>query len=308
VGESDTSSAVAAIAAGAAVVAAAAGIASARVRGAPRAASPVAVELAEPLAPAVFLANPTLPKEEVAAEPAAGESDAEEEGPAKGSFLAELKSQAMKLHTRRQAPTKGERREETKEELRQQAVWQPTRESYLQYLVDSKAVFEAIEKVVAESSADSPLAAFKANGLERAPALAADLAWFETQYGIATPAPTSAGTDYAAFLIDKAETDLPGFMCHYYNQYFALTAGGLMIGKRMSKMFIDGHKLQLYTWKGGLGRPKAGFKRSFEELAATWSEAERNACFDATPASFQYAGGLLGVLRKGVEVPVPETQ
>ena len=31
-------------------------------------------------------------------------------------------------------------------------MWQPTRESYLQYLVDTKVVFDAIEKVPADPS------------------------------------------------------------------------------------------------------------------------------------------------------------
>lgn len=41
------------------------------------------------------------------------------------------------------------------------------------------------------------------------------------------------------------------FTCHFYNFYFAHTAGGRMIGKMMSDKLLDGHKLNFYLWPAG---------------------------------------------------------
>jgi heme oxygenase len=35
-------------------------------------------------------------------------------------------------------------------------------------------------------------------------------------------------------------------MCHYYNFYFAHTAGGRMIGKQMSALLLDKKTLDFY--------------------------------------------------------------
>lgn len=47
---------------------------------------------------------------------------------------------------------------------------------------------------------------------------------------------------------------LPAFVCHYYNHYFAHTAGGRMIGKKMAAMLLDGHELHFYQVGRGEGR------------------------------------------------------
>ena len=39
---------------------------------------------------------------------------------------------------------------------------------------------------------------------------------------------------------------LPAFVCHFYNHYFAHTAGGRMIGKKMAAMLLEGHELHFY--------------------------------------------------------------
>jgi len=69
-------------------------------------------------------------------------------------------------------------------------------------------------------------------GLERTQALAKDLAHFESQ-GFQIPAPGKAGTEYAEYLTQLAHSNPPAFICHFYNVYFAHTAGGRMIGKKV---------------------------------------------------------------------------
>ena len=38
----------------------------------------------------------------------------------------------------------------------------------------------------------------------------------------------------------------PAFLCHYYNIYFAHTAGGRMIGAKVASMILDGAELAFY--------------------------------------------------------------
>jgi hypothetical protein len=54
------------------------------------------------------------------------------------------------------------------------------------------------------------------------------------------------GQEYARFLTETAARSLPAFACHYYNHYFAHTAGGRMIGKKMAAMLLDGIELNFY--------------------------------------------------------------
>ena len=49
-----------------------------------------------------------------------------------------------------------------------------------------------------------------------------------------------------------AEEDPPAFLCHFYNIYFAHSAGGRMIGKKVSEMCLDGAQLQFYQYNGEL--------------------------------------------------------
>ncbi len=78
-------------------------------------------------------------------------------------------------------------------------------------------------------------AQFQNTGLERSAALAADLQWFESTYGIKAPTPQEdgPGRTYVRLLQELAQNDPPAYICHYYNYYFAHTAGGRMIGKKV---------------------------------------------------------------------------
>jgi len=213
-----------------------------------------------------------------------------------GTFLAELRAHAMRLHTRQQAPREGQ----AEEPDRPMSKWEPTREGYLQYLVDAKAVFDALEEVVGAAPAGSALAALQGTGLERGAALAADLAYFEAEHGLAAPAPTEAGAGYAAFLRGKAAAgDVPAFMCHYYNVYFAHTAGGRQIGKMLADATLEGHTLGFYKWEGVVLKDAMdGVRGTINAMAEGWSQEERQACLDETAPSFKYAGEMMRTLAK----------
>lgn len=73
---------------------------------------------------------------------------------------------------------------------------------------------------------------FRNTGLERSERLAKDLEWFASQ-GHAIPKAGVDGTTYAKYLTELSETDVPAFICHFYNVYFAHSAGGKFIGKKV---------------------------------------------------------------------------
>ena len=51
-------------------------------------------------------------------------------------------------------------------------------------------------------------------------------------------------------LSELAASSPAAFMCHYYNFYFAHTAGGRMIGQKVSQMALEGWMGAFYQWEG----------------------------------------------------------
>ncbi|MFS7934306.1 putative Heme oxygenase (biliverdin-producing) [Helianthus anomalus] len=80
-------------------------------------------------------------------------------------------------------------------------------------------------------------AEFRNTGLERAGNLAKDLNWFKEQ-GHVIPEPLSPGLDYSVYVEELSKNDPQAFICHFYNTYFAHTAGGRMIGKKVRLHFF----------------------------------------------------------------------
>ncbi|XP_020586819.1 heme oxygenase 1, chloroplastic-like [Phalaenopsis equestris] len=111
------------------------------------------------------------------------------------------------------------------------ATWQPSVEGFLKYLVDSRLVFETLERIV-EDSTDVTYVYFRRTGLERSTSLLTDLEWFRHQ-GYVIPQPSSIGTAYASYIADLAGKSAPSFLCHLYNIYFAHLYGGCEIGKQV---------------------------------------------------------------------------
>ena len=110
------------------------------------------------------------------------------------SFVNEdLRTYAMRFHTKDQAPREGKQKAEIPF-----TAWEPTRQNYVQFLVDSLLVYETLESLAQDIPA---LAPFKVTGLERAAALKEDLEWmtkFDSQISIPTSGPN--GIKYSNFL------------------------------------------------------------------------------------------------------------
>ncbi|EEH51486.1 heme oxygenase [Micromonas pusilla CCMP1545] len=214
----------------------------------------------------------------------------------KKGFVEEMRFVAMKLHTREQAPKEGEAKPPP--ESKPMMQWEPTREKYLAYLVESKAMYEAMEEIVA-SKASPIYEAFLDTGLERTSPLAKDIEWFEKTYGLTAPVADGPGVEYGNFLKELAKTSPPEFICHFYNVYFAHSAGGRMIGRKVSEMILNGKELEFYKWeesRGGLEQSLADVKSKLNDAAEGWSREEKDRCLEETSKSFQMSGQLLRLI------------
>ena len=213
----------------------------------------------------------------------------------KKGFVEEMRFVAMRMHTREQAPKEG--KAEPAKEAKPMAQWQPTKEGYLRFLVESKAVYEAMEAIVA-SGASPMYGDFVDTGLERAEGLAKDIEWFCSTYDLEAPDADGPGAEYADFLRDISKTSPPEFICHFYNVYFAHSAGGRMIGRKVSEMILDGKELHFYRWDkpGGLDAMMTRTKARLNEAAEKWSREEKDRCLEETGKSFELSGKLLRLI------------
>jgi len=209
------------------------------------------------------------------------------------SFIdTELRAAAMKLHTRSQAPKEGQAAEK-----KQREPYKTTLDDYMAFLVDSREVYQAIEEVVADRD---ELAVFRNSPLDRVASLDVDIDFMASEYGLERPAVGKAGTDYATVIRDLgAAGSIPEFLCHYYNFYFAHTAGGRMIGKQMSALLLDKKTLEFYKWDGNLNEIKDKVKGEIEDMVASWSTEERTRCTDQTAAAFRGGGAMNAYLSGG---------
>jgi len=144
----------------------------------------------------------------------------------------------MKLHTRSQAPKEGQAQEKKME------PYIPTRDDYLKFLVDSQHIYKALEDVVNDHDS---LSVFRNNGLERVIPLETDIEYMVKEYNLQRPKVGHPGLMYAEEMRRLGSQGLiPEFLCHYYNFYFAHTAGGRMIGKQMSALLLEKKTLEFY--------------------------------------------------------------
>ncbi|GMP60119.1 hypothetical protein CsSME_00023124 [Camellia sinensis var. sinensis] len=190
-------------------------------------------------------------------------------GEAKG-FVEEMRFVAMKLHTKDQSK-EGEKKAEGPPVAR----WDPTIDGYMRFLVDN------VE--------------FRNTGLERSESLAKDLEWFEEQ-GHAIPEPSSPGVSFANYLEELSEKDPQAFLCHFYNTYFAHTAGGRMIGKKVAEKILNNKELEFYKWNGNLSQLLQNVREKLNSVAESWTREEKDHCLEETEKSFKFAGDILRLI------------
>ncbi|KAG6723926.1 hypothetical protein I3842_03G232600 [Carya illinoinensis] len=212
-------------------------------------------------------------------------------GESKG-FVEEMRFVAMKLHTKDQAK-EGEKDVKEPEE-RPVAKWDPTIDGYLRFLVDSKLVYDTLEGIV-EKAAFPAYAEFRNTGLERSEKLGKDLEWFKEQ-GHAIPEPSTPGVTYAQYLKELSEKDPQAFLCHFYNVYFAHSAGGRMIGKKVAETILNKKELEFYKWDGDLSQLLQNVREKLNKVAEGWTREEKNHCLEETEKSFKHSGEILRLI------------
>lgn len=224
----------------------------------------------------------------VSATTAAEKSKKRYPGEAKG-FVEEMRFVAMKLHTKDQAK-EGEKAPEAPPV----AKWEPSVEGYLKFLVDSKLVYDTLERIM-DKAAYPEYAEFRNTGLERSECLAKDLEWFKQQ-GHSIPEPSSPGVTYSQYLEEMSEKDPQAFLCHFYNTYFAHSAGGRMIGKKVAEKILDGKELEFYKWEGELSQLLQNVRDKLNKVAEGWTREEKDHCLEETEKSFKFSGEILRLI------------
>ncbi|KAK1400029.1 heme oxygenase 1, chloroplastic [Heracleum sosnowskyi] len=209
-------------------------------------------------------------------------------GEAKG-FVEEMRFVAMKLHSKDQAK-EGEKEPQGKPV----AKWEPSFEGYLKFLVDSKLVYDTLEGIIAKAEYPE-YAEFRNTGLERSEGLQKDLEWFEEQ-GHDIPEPSPPGLNYAQKLEELSKNDPQAFICHFYNTYFAHSAGGRMIGRKVATEILNGKELNFYKWEGDLSQLLQNVRDKLNQVAESWTREEKNHCLEETEKSFKYSGDILSLI------------
>jgi len=209
----------------------------------------------------------------------------------KGFIETELRGAAMKLHTRSQSPKEGEAKEIKME------PYVTTHDDYVLFLVDSQYVYQAFEDVI---NSVEELSVFSNSPLDRTTVLESDIEYMVKEFQIEKPDVGKAGLEYADVIRQLGNNgDINQFICHYYNFYFAHTAGGRMIGKKLSSLLLNKKTLDFYKWDGDLNKIKKDVKIDIENIVKSWSVAEKKKCTDATAAAFKGGGAINNCLSGG---------
>eukprot|EP00262_Sarcandra_glabra_P005447 TRINITY_DN1705_c0_g2_i1.p1 TRINITY_DN1705_c0_g2~~TRINITY_DN1705_c0_g2_i1.p1 ORF type:complete len:307 (+),score=54.80 TRINITY_DN1705_c0_g2_i1:38-922(+) len=212
-------------------------------------------------------------------------------GESKG-IVEEMRFVAMKLRNSKSNREGGAAIEEG--EASDGDTWQPSMDGFLKYLVDSKLVFETLERIVDESN-HVAYAYFRNTGLERLEGLSKDLEWFSEQ-DFVIPPPSSPGISYAQYLDEVGEKSAPSFLCHFYNIYFAHIAGGQVIGKRVSEKLLEGRELEFYKWDGDVPELLKDVRDKLNMLGEHWSRDEKNRCLREAAKSFKFSGQIVRLI------------
>lgn len=209
-------------------------------------------------------------------------------------FVEEMRFVAMRLHTKDQAPREGAQ-EESALPIDQ---WMPAQSDFMQFLVDSRYVYSYFEtELCSPGNGHSMFGPFSDTGLERVEALNEDIAYLAAQ-GVPVGAVGDAGKRYVEYLKALIGEKPESVLCHWYNYYFAHSAGGRMIGRLMQDRLFDGYKFKFYEWDGDVKEILNKVRVVIDETAAGWSRDIKDECLKETSLAFGYSGTVLQYLAK----------
>ncbi|KAL1190121.1 putative inactive heme oxygenase 2 [Cardamine amara subsp. amara] len=209
----------------------------------------------------------------------------------------EMRFVAMRLRNangKKLNPSLEEEEEEDDDDEFKGETWRPGKEGFLKYLVDSKLVFDTIERIVDESE-DVSYAYFRRTGLERFENLEKDLQWFTAQ-DLVIPEPSPIGVSYAKYLEEQARESAPLFLSHFYNIYFSHIAGGQVVVRQVSKKLLEGKELEFNKWEGEAQDLLRGVREKLNMLGEHWTRDEKNKCLKETAKAFKYMGQIVRLI------------
>lgn len=199
---------------------------------------------------------------------------------------------AMRLHTKDQAPSEG------KQEASALPIdaWSPSKQDFIQFLIDSRYVYHYFETELVHSGVGG-FHRFIDTGLERVAALDKDIQYLNG-LGVETTAPTVAATRYVEYMKDLVGTRPESVLCHWYNYYFAHSAGGRMIGRLMQNRLFGGRQFAFYEWEKDVKEILGEVRGTIDEIAAVWPRDVKEECLKETGLAFGYSGTVLQNLAK----------
>ena len=180
----------------------------------------------------VFVSRPAVRSAAVAME-----VEAPKKSKGLGFVNGEMRAAAMKLHTRDQAPKEGQQPAQ-----KPVSVWAPGRADYLRFLVDSREVYRCMDDLVATTPAYAPFRNSGSSASPRStPTSRGSPPRASRRRRSASPAPTTSRCCAASRRAAPRS-------CATSTTSTLRTAGGLMIGKKMSDALLDGRTLEFYKW------------------------------------------------------------
>lgn len=224
--------------------------------------------------------------------PPVGAAGAERRPGAHKGFVEEMRFVAMRLHTKDQAPSEGG----------QEAsslpidMWMPTQADFMQFLVDSRAVYAFFENELCVAG-NGMFEKFMGTGLERLDSLKKDIEYLNS-LGIQTTPPTAAATRYIEYMKALVKDKPESVLCHWYNYYFAHSAGGRMIGRLMQNRLFDGRQFAFYEWETDVKEILGEVRKVIDGVSNDWDREIKDECLKETGLAFGFSGTVLQNLAK----------
>lgn len=170
----------------------------------------------------------------------------------------------------------------------------PSLRGVMQFLVESKVVFDAFEGIVAS---DPKFRRLANTGLERGEAIARDLAHVHTTYPKSRmgrfAGQNGMGYAYAGVLRRLARDEPASFLCHYYSFYFAHMSGGRRVGKLIGDQLFDGWVGEFYAWDEDMDRRRESLRAVIDHMASEYGPEEREQAMRHVPLAFAWTRDLL---------------
>jgi heme oxygenase len=161
-------------------------------------------------------------------------------------------------------------------------------------------VYETLEEAATEMRADPVAGRFVLDGLERLPALVADLEYLLGDDWPARVTASAATSEYRARLREVAFTWPAGFVAHHYTRYLGDLSGGQIVLKALAREYGLGDEgTRFYQFPGV---HPVYVKRQYRELLdeTGWDQVEQDRFLDEVSLAYRLNVAMLDDLGKAV--------